>query len=790
MVPALCGATNSTDLGNALMSELGLRTERVGRRVAVSVSGCVIGILAIAGGTFAATRESSKHHIAPDSSLLQRMLEAEDSRALGPSALAPLFTGLRSSDGGTRRRAARAFGRLERSPGLTALRGSLADSSPAVRAEAVNAIAQILSGEAQRARAAGDSATDLGRTVVNTANMFTAMLPGERDSVARDVIVRSLVRLPYPSPAAALAAVNSLFAADTTSPSGVARARPDGVSAFARAYALDGLLRRQPTLRNEAVIVKAVSGLSDERSASSRADTWTREARVLRASARGRVLVRAAGGTGVPPNVSDEIGRAFVGDFGDLDPQVRRQVVSLVPVATALDDSTRTRLVDAALRDPSAHVRVEGVRAYARRANVPCAPLVAASRDSNAHVALAAIDVFSTVTACREAGPPVDRLLELVRAIPARDVPSPRGRGTWHSGAHAVVALARVAPDRAPSVLRPLASHAIWQVRMYAATAAGVLPDTALLARLASDRSDNVRDAAVNALASLVRAQGPGNAAPRRARDAWVDSIFIAQLARPDHQLVLDAARALEGAPTSPRLRSALIDALARLTSQRSETSRDPRVELLARIAAVGERGDTARLAQYVSDFDPAVAVRAARTFRAWGMTDAVPSPRQLQPVPVSLRDVGRLGDARVRITMAPASGGGSFELRLFPDEAPATVARFVSLARRGYYNGLTFHRVATNFVIQGGSPGANEYVGADRFMRDELGLRSHTRGTLGISTRGRDTGDAQIFVNLIDNFRLDHDYTVFAEVVRGMDVVDAVLEGAVIARIDVIGTR
>jgi cyclophilin family peptidyl-prolyl cis-trans isomerase len=89
--------------------------------------------------------------------------------------------------------------------------------------------------------------------------------------------------------------------------------------------------------------------------------------------------------------------------------------------------------------------------------------------------------------------------------------------------------------------------------------------------------------------------------------------------------------------------------------------------------------------------------------------------------------------------------------------------------------------------VIQGGSPGANEYVGADRFMRDEVGLRSHERGTLGISTRGRDTGDAQIFVNLIDNWRLDHDYTVFAEVVRGMDVVDAVLEGDTIARIEVL---
>jgi cyclophilin family peptidyl-prolyl cis-trans isomerase len=153
----------------------------------------------------------------------------------------------------------------------------------------------------------------------------------------------------------------------------------------------------------------------------------------------------------------------------------------------------------------------------------------------------------------------------------------------------------------------------------------------------------------------------------------------------------------------------------------------------------------------------------------------------------VSHAEAAQLRTTRVRITMAPQSGGGSFEIRLFADEAPATVTRFVALARRGYYNGLTFHRMATNFVIQGGSPGANEYVGADRFMRDEVGLRSHERGTLGISTRGRDTGDAQIFVNLIDNWRLDHDYTVFAEVVRGMDVVDGVLEGDTIARIEVL---
>jgi cyclophilin family peptidyl-prolyl cis-trans isomerase len=92
---------------------------------------------------------------------------------------------------------------------------------------------------------------------------------------------------------------------------------------------------------------------------------------------------------------------------------------------------------------------------------------------------------------------------------------------------------------------------------------------------------------------------------------------------------------------------------------------------------------------------------------------------------------------------------------------------------------------VVPNFVLQGGSPGADEYDAlTPQFMRDELGFTSNERGTFGISTRGHDTGDGQIFVNLIDNWRLDHTYTVFARVLSGMDVVDRILEGDVIETI------
>jgi cyclophilin family peptidyl-prolyl cis-trans isomerase len=130
-------------------------------------------------------------------------------------------------------------------------------------------------------------------------------------------------------------------------------------------------------------------------------------------------------------------------------------------------------------------------------------------------------------------------------------------------------------------------------------------------------------------------------------------------------------------------------------------------------------------------------------------------------------------------------SGLGPIVIRVLPHSAVTNAQRFVRLADRGAFDGLTFHRRASNFVIQGGSPGANEYAGHGAYTRDEIEL-PHWRGTVGLSTRGRDTGDGQIFINLVHNLRLDPDYTVLGVVVEGMDVADRVLEGTVIERAEV----
>ncbi|HSL69735.1 MAG TPA: peptidylprolyl isomerase, partial [Longimicrobiales bacterium] len=258
------------------------------------------------------------------------------------------------------------------------------------------------------------------------------------------------------------------------------------------------------------------------------------------------------------------------------------------------------------------------------------------------------------------------------------------------------------------------------------------------------------------------------------------DSVFVAQLAQDDSQLLMTSAAALDST-THAGAAHALLAALDRITRKRSQTSRDARVALLIRLRQLGNARLVERVRPYLRDFDPEVAARAADAIEAWSGRRPEPQPSDPPALtPVRFAEAAALARTRAIIEF---ENGGQIELELFPFDAPTNTARFARLARARYFDGLTLHRNAPNFVVQGGSPNANEYAGDAPFTRDELGLENW-RATVGLSTRGRDTGDAQIFINLIDNVRLDHDYTVFARVVRGMEIVDGLLEGAVMRRV------
>jgi cyclophilin family peptidyl-prolyl cis-trans isomerase len=361
----------------------------------------------------------------------------------------------------------------------------------------------------------------------------------------------------------------------------------------------------------------------------------------------------------------------------------------------------------------------------------------------------------------RAAGPnPRARLAALTETLPAGAT-----GGRWQPAARALVALAKAAPEDALKRLPRFAEHPLSFVRAHAARAAAILNHAPSLERLAADVLDNVRYEALTGL--------------RTVRGHGADGVFIEALSRRDYQLVLAAAQALEGTTARAAAVPTLLHAFNRITAERRDTSRDTRVALLARLRELGSAEHAAALQPCLTDTDPVVAAECSATVQHWTGVRRTPKPTVAFKEPI-----GEPQPGRARVTMR---GGRTFDLDLLADEAPASVHRFATLARAGYYNGLTVHRVLPNFVIQGGSPGANEYAGDGPFMRDEITARTHARGTVGVSTRGRDTGDAQFFVNLLDNPRLDRDFTIFALVSSGMDVVDAVLEGDVIERVEIL---
>jgi len=137
----------------------------------------------------------------------------------------------------------------------------------------------------------------------------------------------------------------------------------------------------------------------------------------------------------------------------------------------------------------------------------------------------------------------------------------------------------------------------------------------------------------------------------------------------------------------------------------------------------------------------------------------------------------------------------GDIELELYPSDAPKTVTNFATLAKNGYYNNLTFHRVEDGFVIQGGDPSGNGTGGSSVFgpkFEDELNPETasyktgYKEGVLAMANSGPNTNGSQFFIMLADNDTLPKSYSIFGKVTKGMDVVKKIAVGDIINSIEV----
>ena len=130
----------------------------------------------------------------------------------------------------------------------------------------------------------------------------------------------------------------------------------------------------------------------------------------------------------------------------------------------------------------------------------------------------------------------------------------------------------------------------------------------------------------------------------------------------------------------------------------------------------------------------------------------------------------------------------GDITLELYPNEAPGTVANFEKLANSGFYDGLTFHRVIPDFVIQGGDPNGDGTGGPGYTIKCETEGNPHKHGTgdLSMANAGKDTGGSQFFITHSPQPHLDGVHTVFGQVIDGMDVVYKIRQGDVMTKVTV----
>jgi cyclophilin family peptidyl-prolyl cis-trans isomerase/HEAT repeat protein len=218
----------------------------------------------------------------------------------------------------------------------------------------------------------------------------------------------------------------------------------------------------------------------------------------------------------------------------------------------------------------------------------------------------------------------------------------------------------------------------------------------------------------------------------------------------------------------------------------------EARIAALVALAAQSDDAARAGLAE-AARRDPARAVRAraAALLRESGGEAIDPGPQQVARAPLDYRAAMAPYDPRPGVPLYTPRAfietrHGTIEIHLDVVEAPLTSAAFVALARRGFYDGLSFHRVEPGFVVQGGCPRGDGNGGPAYVLRCEITRRAYSRGAVGMALSGKDTGGSQFFITLQPQPHLDGGYTLFGQVVAGMDVVDRIRPGDVIERVTV----
>ncbi|MEP6782689.1 MAG: HEAT repeat domain-containing protein [Acidobacteriota bacterium] len=391
-------------------------------------------------------------------------------------------------------------------------------------------------------------------------------------------------------------------------------------------------------------------------------------------------------------------------------------------------------------------VRIQAVRAIAQlddsRGGAALRQLIISPRvDQNLQ-----LEAISALAKLRDPAA-ADLLIDLVSA----EWPSVR--------AAALNALARTDADTFITSISALDPDPHWSVRAALATTLGDLGRERAQAPLTSmlkDSDQRVIPAVLDALAKV----GAANA----------NEEFMARLKSDDPVVRAAAARGL-ATVKAPNASAALIEAAKAAQSDGLYVARTAALDALTTVDPAAAKP---LLAAALADRDWAVRMRAAENLKE---LDPAADVASMRPAPTPIVPELAAIDTFVAPKYSPQAyidtSKGTIQFELAVLDAPRTVANFIALIRKDYFRGVQLHRVVPDFVVQDGDPRGDGEGGPGYTIRDEINQRPYLRGTVGMALDWADTGGSQFFITLSPQPHLDGRYTVFGQVVAGMDVVD-----------------
>jgi cyclophilin family peptidyl-prolyl cis-trans isomerase/HEAT repeat protein len=414
--------------------------------------------------------------------------------------------------------------------------------------------------------------------------------------------------------------------------------------------------------------------------------------------------------------------------------------------------------------DVDPHVRVNAVRSLGTYGALAKPSIIYATHDYDPNVRIAAAQSLGTVLSKDTAG--FGSLWSTDTSIVYRS---------------SLLASAARAGMRPPELAEWAASDD-WRLRSAVASAAGDTLDRAFAISRASpltrDRDPRVREAAYGALAPPVT----------MALEDSVHAVLVNGLKDPDFYVRATVIGSLADRPSVVDLGAVL----ASYSLAGRDSANDARLAAIQYVTALWKKDSTslnttwrAQLAGTPVPADPLerAAGKAVPVWSAWGNGTATPRPSAWYEEIV--RTIVMPTYAGKPVTATINTVRGPIRLEMFGADAPITVWNFLSLARSGYYRNTRFHRVVPNFVAQDGDPRDDGNGGPGYAIRDEMNPRRYERGAVGMALSGPDTGGSQYFITHSPQPHLDGHYTVFARVVRGYDVLDKLVQGDLITRVD-----